>query len=198
MTEELKDAAQALAEAMAAVQERLRHLDSASPADAEPVPDALQMLKGYSELQQNFANEVANFWSGMTGFALPGTAAPSVKAEDKRLTGEAWESSPWADAVKRAYLSYAAILDRSVDGVALEEGTKKQVRFGLRQFTDAVSPANFLLTNPEALELARESNGQSLVEGLRLFFQDLAKGQVSTTDENAFEVGRNVATTPGR
>jgi polyhydroxyalkanoate synthase len=84
-----------------------------------------------------------------------------------------------------------------VDAVPGDERTKEQIRFGLRQFVDAMSPANFLLTNPEALQLARETNGQSLVEGMQLFFEDLARGAISTTDESAFEVGRNIAATPG-
>jgi polyhydroxyalkanoate synthase len=60
-----------------------------------------------------------------------------------------------------------------------------------------MSPANFLATNPEAIELAVETGGQSLAEGMGLFFEDLAKGRISTTDETAFEVGRNVAVSPG-
>ena len=61
-----------------------------------------------------------------------------------------------------------------------------------------MSPANFLATNPEAMELAVETGGQSLAEGMALFFEDLAKGRISMTDETAFEVGRNIAVTPGR
>ena len=67
----------------------------------------------------------------------------------------------------------------------------------LRQVTDALSPANTLATNPEALQLAIETGGASLLEGMRLFTKDLAKGRIAMTDETAFEVGRNVATTPG-
>ena len=62
---------------------------------------------------------------------------------------------------------------------------------------DALSPANTLATNPEALQLALETGGASLVEGMRLFTEDLAKGRIAMTDESAFEVGRNVGTTPG-
>ena len=197
MTGEPKDAAQALAEIMAAGQQRLQRPEPALAADSEPVSGALDLLKDYSQLQHNLASQAGDFWKSVADFALPGAAAPAVKGQAKRLTGEGWESSPWAEAVKSAYLSYSAVLDSSVDSVALEDRTKEQVRFGMRQFTDALSPANFLLTNPEALQLARETNGQSLVEGVQLFFQDLAKGRIATTDESAFEVGRNVATTPG-
>src|SRR4030095_10083190 len=65
------------------------------------------------------------------------------------------------------------------------------------QFVDAMSPANFLATNPEAIELAVETGGQSVAEGMGLFFEGLAERRISTTDETAFEVGRNVAVSPG-
>ena len=74
---------------------------------------------------------------------------------------------------------------------------KDQLRFAVRQYIDAMSPANFLSSNPEAIQLALETGGQSLVEGMGLFFKDLAKGRVSMTDETAFEVGKNVGVTPG-
>src|SRR6185295_18067541 len=69
--------------------------------------------------------------------------------------------------------------------------------FALRQVTDALSPANNLATNPEAMQLALETGGASLAEGLQLFTQDLARGRISMTDDTAFEVGKNVCTTPG-
>jgi polyhydroxyalkanoate synthase len=84
-----------------------------------------------------------------------------------------------------------------IDGAALDERSKAQWQFALRQVLQALSPANCLATNPEALELAVASGGASLAEGMRLFLQDIAKGRISMTDEQAFEVGRNVATTPG-
>jgi polyhydroxyalkanoate synthase subunit PhaC len=84
-----------------------------------------------------------------------------------------------------------------LDAAPADAQTKAQWQFALRQVQDALSPANFLATNPEALQLAVDSGGASLVEGMRLFLQDLAKGRISMTDDQAFEVGRNVATTPG-
>jgi polyhydroxyalkanoate synthase len=88
-------------------------------------------------------------------------------------------------------------LQYRVEAAPADEKTQGLLRFAARQYADALSPANFLATNPEALQLAQETGGQSLVEGMSLFFQDLAKGRVSMTDEAAFEVGRNVAVTEG-
>src|SRR5438034_1692498 len=71
------------------------------------------------------------------------------------------------------------------------------MRYGMRQFLDAMSPSNFFATNPEAMQLAAETGGQSVVQGMNLFFEDLGKGQVSSTDEKAYVVGKDLATTPG-
>ena len=79
----------------------------------------------------------------------------------------------------------------------MDDRTKRQLRFAVRQFVDAMSPANFFMTNPEAMQLALETGGASLAEGMALFFKDLAKGRISMTDESAFEVGRNIAVTEG-
>ena len=89
------------------------------------------------------------------------------------------------------------LLTKALDASPLDERSKGQWSFALRQVTDALSPANNLMTNPEAQQLALETGGKSLTEGLKLFTEDLAKGRISMTDESAFEVGRNVATTPG-
>jgi polyhydroxyalkanoate synthase len=88
-------------------------------------------------------------------------------------------------------------MQRSVEAAPVDDKTKAQLRFATRQFVDAMSPANYLATNPEAIELALSTGGASLTEGLALFFKDLAKGHVSITDEEVFEVGKNVAVTEG-
>ena len=170
MTEDLKDPAQALAGMMAAAQ---------------------------TKMQQDLADSVGRFWSVTSLVGTKSASTSSEKSSGGRLAGEAWESAPWADALKRTYIACAGALEESVDKAPIDESVKHQARFGMRQFIDAMNPANFLTTNPEALELARETNGQSLVDGMRLYFEDLAKGRISTTDESAFEVGRTLATTPG-
>ena len=99
--------------------------------------------------------------------------------------------------MRRAYLGYARFLEDSVNAAPFDEKSKGQLRFGVRQFIDAMSPANFLATNPEAAQLALETGGRSLTEGMALYLEDLSKGRVSMTNEKAFSVGKNLATTPG-
>jgi len=200
MTDDPKDPAQVLAKAIAAGQDEIRRITSAAMNGVQPNADPLEILRRYPQTQQEFANAVGRFWGTLFGLSAStpqSASAATGTSGEKRLANEAWQSTPWADAVKRTYLAYSDLLQSSLDNAALDAGTKEQARFGLRQFIDAMNPANFLITNPEALEVARETNGQSVVEGVRLFFQDLAKGRISTTDESAFEVGRSVATTPG-
>jgi polyhydroxyalkanoate synthase len=116
---------------------------------------------------------------------------------DKRFAGEAWRNDPRFDMLARGYLAYSEMLAGTVDAIPLDAETKARMRFGMRQLVDAMSPSNFFLTNPEAMQLAAETGGQSVVRGMNLFYEDLAKGRISTTDEKAYEVGRNIATMPG-
>ena len=124
----------------------------------------------------------------------PWAGAPT---DDRRFAGEAWHQGPAYDAVARSYLFQSEQVRKALEAAPLDARNKALWAFVLRQVVDALSPANALMTNPEALRSAVDSGGASLAEGLRLFMQDFAKGRVSMTDDSAFEVGRNVATTPG-
>jgi polyhydroxyalkanoate synthase subunit PhaC len=124
-------------------------------------------------------------------------AANDAPIADRRFAADAWRSDARFDLMARNYLSCAKALCESIDASPADARSKAQWQFALRQVLDALSPANCLATNPEAMELAVQTNGASLAEGMRLFLQDVAKGRISMTDDQAFEVGRNVATTPG-
>ncbi len=124
-------------------------------------------------------------------------AAPAEPVSDRRFGGEAWATDPRYHALAKTYLKQTDRMRKAIDGAPVDDRTKAQWDFALRQLTDALSPANNLLTNPEAMQLAIETKGASLVEGMRLFSEDLVRGRISMTDDSAFEVGRNVCTTPG-
>jgi polyhydroxyalkanoate synthase len=148
-----------------------------------------------AHMQQQFLDQMAGFWSGTRGEpTAPPTAA---KDSDKRFAAEAWRNEPCFDLLRRTYLGYADYLQGTVERMAVDDKTKAQMRYGMRQLVDAMSPSNFLITNPEAMQVAIETGGQSLAEGMNLFFDDVAKGRISSTDENAYELGKNIATTPG-
>ena len=143
--------------------------------------------------QLNTMQQMAAPWTA----GLPGVGVAAEPVKDKRFAGEAWSKDPRFDALARTYLAQTEQMRKAVEAAPLDERSKAQWGFALRQLTDALSPANMLVTNPEALQLAMETGGASLVEGLRLFTEDLARGRIAMTDETAFEVGRNVGTTPG-
>ena len=145
-------------------------------------------LADMAEAQKRALDGLMSFWSGMVS---------GETVDDRRFASDAWRSDPRMDMVRRAYLAYGDFLRNAVETVPADDKTRDQLRFGVRQFVDAMSPSNFFLTNPEAAQLALETGGRSITEGMGLFFEDLAKGRVTMTDETAFEVGRNIAVTPG-
>ena len=160
----------------------------AMTAATEPWTKAVGDL---TKLQWETFSTLTKGWAAM----LPAAAAEPIA--DRRFADEAWTKDPRYAAVARTYLAQTDQLRKALDAAPLDERTKAQWGFALGQVMDALSPANMLATNPEAIELALESGGKSLVEGMRLYTEDLGRGHIAMTDESAFEVGRNVATTPG-
>jgi polyhydroxyalkanoate synthase len=151
-----------------------------------------------SEVQRRYAGELQALWRSTLSADRDHRPDPAVAATpDPRFKSEAWQEDRYFDHLKQSYLTGASYLHDLVAAVEVDERTRQKLRFATRQFTDACCPANYLATNPEALALARETNGQSVVAGLQNLAADLARGQVSTVDREAFEVGRNLAVTEG-
>jgi polyhydroxyalkanoate synthase len=195
MTDQPNDPLQWLASLYQAGQEMMRPFTTppAPGAPSDPYGQLTAMSKSMLDMQQSYVQQMSNFWMGLAAGNLP--QAP--QEADKRFAGEWWRDDPRFDLLKRSYLAYADVLAKSVETAAVDDRTKGQLRFAMRQFIDAMSPTNFLMTNPEAMQLALQTGGASLTEGMALFFKDLAKGRISMTDESAFAVGRNIAATEG-
>ena len=115
---------------------------------------------------------------------------------DPRFRGSDWEQ-PYFALLKSAYLRHAAYVQELTELTEADGATRLRLRFWVRQYLDALSPSNFLATNPEALKRALESRGSSLLQGLANLAADAQRGQIATQDASAFEVGRNLAVTPG-
>ncbi|MDP3925974.1 MAG: class I poly(R)-hydroxyalkanoic acid synthase [Hydrogenophaga sp.] len=163
-----------------------RWLDELMRTSTAPWPLADATVQAW---QQGLA-QVNAFWAA----ALAPTDAA---AADRRFGAEAWQQDPRFASLSQTYLRFAALMQQSVDKAPLDARSKGQCAFMLRQLVDAMSPANCLATNPEAMQVVLDSGGTSLLEGARLFLADVAKGRISMSDDQAFEVGRNLATTPG-
>jgi polyhydroxyalkanoate synthase len=172
-------------------------MSRAAAAAAAPWTQAVAQLTS-SQLES--MGQFAALWSAALSSASGTGVGAAVAAEsigDERFAGAAWTKDPRYAAVARTYLAQTELMRKALDAAALDERSKGQWGFLLRQVADALSPTNLLATNPEALQLALETGGASLVQGLQLFLKDLAQGRISITDESAFTVGDNLAVTRG-
>ena len=158
-----------------------------------PVQDATPRL---ASLQAAYAQKQGELWAGL----LSGKPRTLVEPEqgDRRFAATAWDENPYYDYLKQSYLLASRYVSELVEAAELEDEARERARFAARQWLDAMCPANFPATNPEVLEQAMRTNGESLVRGVANLLDDATKGRISQTDEQAFEVGRNVATTPGQ
>ena len=122
--------------------------------------------------------------------------APELK--DRRFSSPEWLANPMSAFSAASYLLNAEFLGAMADAVEALPRERQKIRFAVQQMVDAMSPANFLATNPEAQQKLIETKGESLTKGLANMLHDMQKGRISLSDESAFEVGRNVATSPGQ
>jgi len=152
-------------------------------------------------LQAQLSQQHLALWSAMMARDAGKGVQPVVLARpepgDRRFASTEWQASTHFDYLRQAYLINAQFLRETVEALALDARAKGRLRFIARQLIDAMSPANFAATNPDALKLAQETQGDSLTRGLKNLLDDVHKGRISTTDESAFEVGRNIAVTEG-
>lgn len=146
------------------------------------------------EQQQRYWQDALQLWQR---FLQPPETRPAVM--DKRFAGPAWAETPAFDLLRQSYLLTASHMMEAAQGLnGMDAAEKDKARFLIKQFVDAMSPSNFLATNPEVLTATVASGGANLLKGLEHLLADLSSGRMRMTDENAFEVGRNVAVTPGK
>ena len=158
-----------------------------------------------AEAQLRYWQDTASLWQRSMLKLMGQDATPVVEPgrSDRRFKHEDWEQNFLYDYIKQSYLIAARHLHRTLGRVeGLDGPTAKKVDFYTRQYIDAVSPSNFLLTNPEVLRETVASGGRNLVKGLNNLLEDVTRGggdpvRLRMTDENAFKLGINIATTPG-
>jgi polyhydroxyalkanoate synthase subunit PhaC len=148
-----------------------------------------------ADLQRQYWSQIMGFWKDILFNTSAAGAQPARR--DRRFQDEAWQHSPYYDLIKHSYLMTSKQLAELVDQAQVDEKSKLQLRFYARQFIDAMSPSNFPATNPEVIRTAIRTRSASLVAGMQNLIDDLQKGRITRVDESAFEVGRNLATTPG-
>jgi len=164
--------------------------------------DPFKLAEAQMKLWQDYASLWQNSMMKLMGHAPQAVAEPHQG--DKRFKHEDWQQNFLYDYIKQSYLIAARHLHQTVGKVeGLDEQTAKKVDFYTRQYIDAISPSNFLLTNPEVLRETVTTGGQNLVKGLNNLLEDVARGngdqvRMRMTDETAFKLGVNIATTPGK
>ena len=150
------------------------------------------LLTGYMEL-----------WGQVARKTLGVETAPVQKAPDKRFADPRWEQNLVFDVMKQSYLLSSTWLNKLISSVDdVDPIVKRRAEFFTKLMTDALSPSNFLMTNPAALQTLFDTKGESLVKGMERFADDMARGDgklmISQADSARFKVGENVATTPGK
>jgi polyhydroxyalkanoate synthase len=175
-------------------------LDVMKQAPAMPVVPAMFDPAKAMQATANFWADSMSLWQR---FLDPAHAQPfeetPEQARDKRFKADAWREQPVFDFLRQSYFTIADHLLKGVDAIeGVDEKQKEQIRFATKGFIDAVSPSNFPTTNPEVIEKIVETKGESLLKGLQHMMADLQKGQLTQVDPDAFELGRNLAMTPGK
>jgi polyhydroxyalkanoate synthase len=163
--------------------------------------DPAKLMEAQFSLWQDYMNLWQSTAKRMMGHEAEPVIAPAK--DDRRFKDAAWQDNQVFDFVKQSYLLTARWLQSTVQSVeGLDEKTARKIDFYTRQFVDAMAPSNFVLTNPEVLRATMESRGENLVKGLQNLLDDLERGKgqlkIRMTDLEAFEVGKNIAVTPGK
>ncbi|MEE8187579.1 MAG: class I poly(R)-hydroxyalkanoic acid synthase [Kiloniellales bacterium] len=168
---------------------------------AQMMADPAKLVQAQMSLWQDYMN----LWQATTQRMMGVPAEPVIEPEagDRRFKDKAWEENQLFDFIKQSYLLTARWMQSTVRDVeGMDEKTAKKVDFHTRQFADAMAPSNFVMTNPEVLRATLESGGENLVKGLENLLEDLERGKgrlsIKMTDPDAFELGRNIAVTPGK
>lgn len=171
-----------------------------------PTAPAPMSMSGWPD-PMGMARAGADFWADTMKlwqrFLDPAHAEPyeepAAHARDKRFKAAQWREEPIYDFLRQSYFLFADHMMKGVDALdGVDPRQKEKLRFVARGFVDALSPSNFPATNPQVMERILETRGESLLKGLGNMLQDMTKGQLTHTDSTAFELGRNIATTPGK
>jgi len=159
----------------------------------------LRLWKLSNDFVQRSTQVITN--SVLTLWGLGEERKPVIEPEkgDKRFSAPDWQQNPAFDALKQIYLLFTATWLRAISGIdGLDEKERHRLTFLLRLWLDAISPTNFAFTNPQVIHETITTGGQNFARGMQHLLRDLEQGQIKITDTSAFEVGKNLAITPGQ
>lgn len=155
------------------------------------------------EAQTSLLSSYFGMWSESINRMSSDEAAPRTKTKDKRFSDPDWENNPFFEFMKNAYFITSDWANKLVEeSEGLDEHTRHKAAFYVRQITSALSPANFLATNPELYKETVASNGENLVKGMQMLAEDITAGKgelrLRQSDASKFKVGENIAVSPGK
>ncbi len=212
-----------ISQSMADIAERSQRIVAAfldrQAEEGPPRPDPMHIGSAFLEMtaklmanparlvqaQLGFWHDYMTLWQNTARRMMGESTQPVIQADpkDRRFKDDAWKDREVFDFIKQSYLLSARFVQDVVTQVDdLDPRTAQKVDFYSRQFVDAMSPSNFLLTNPEVLRKTAESGGENLIRGLNNLLGDLERGRgqlrIKMTDTEAFRLGENIAVSPGR
>jgi polyhydroxyalkanoate synthase subunit PhaC len=163
--------------------------------------DPQKLMEAQTQLWNSYSQLWQNAWSKALGTPTEPMAAPA--RNDKRFKDKDWQENTVFDFLKQFYListNWAQDFVKNAEG--LDEHTRLKARFYVEQIANAFSPSNFPVSNPEILRATLASNGANLIEGLKHLEQDMSSPdgrlRIKQSDTSAFEIGKNIAMTPGK
>lgn len=185
------------------------------PMNADPLNIAgafmdmtAKLMANPSQLMQaqlGFWQDYMTLWQNTTRRIMGVESAPVIETDpkDKRFADEAWKQNEIFDFIKQSYLLSSRFVQDVVTRVdGLDPASARKIDFYTRQFVDALSPTNFLMTNPQVLRKTAETGGENLIRGLNNLLGDLERGHgklhIKMTDTDAFNIGENIAVSPGQ
>ena len=216
---ERQDVVQLMGEISEKSKQLLRDLAERESVNGASTADPLNLGSTVLELTARIMTNPAavaqaqlSLWQGYlqlwqaTGQQLLGRDVPPViepERGDRRFRDPAWGDNAVFDFIKQSYLLTSRWLVETVNRLdGADEKTRQKIDFYTRQFVDAMAPSNFVATNPEVLRATLESGGENLLRGLNNLLDDLGRGRgrlaIKMTDLDAFELGKNIAVTPGK
>jgi polyhydroxyalkanoate synthase len=147
--------------------------------------------------QADFWMDSVHLWQRFLSSSF--SASPSPADRDRRFSSPEWRDNPLFDLIRQSYLLVANHLLKGVEDVeGIDERERTQLRFVTQSLVDAMSPSNFVATNPQVLARIFETRGENLLRGLEHMLSDVEKGQLTQSNMAAFELGKNIAATPGK
>ncbi len=159
----------------------------------------------YMKLQADYWNEWLHICqeSTLKFFGQPSEAVIKPEDKDRRFRAPEWQDHALFDFIKQSYLLTCQWMNKTIDETrGLKKEDKRKLEFYTQLFANALSPTNFVLTNPEVLKETIATGGDNLIKGMNNLLEDLERGKgelaISTTRYGMFEIGKNLATTPGK